>query len=74
VEFAICGNPALAAKDRELAQLYKQIRRSLAGSDRTSATSRQMAWLKDRNSCGGSAACILTAYDARIHELTAQYE
>jgi uncharacterized protein YecT (DUF1311 family) len=74
VELAICADPALAGKDRDLARLYRHVRGSLAGSSRAFATSRQMAWLKDRDSCGGSATCILNAYDSRIRELATELD
>ena len=73
-ELAICDDPILAAKDRELARIFRQTRASLAGSLRASATNLQRNWLKDRNSCSGSKTCILSAYDSRISQLMVQSE
>ena len=73
-ELAICGDSTLAAKDREMARIYREVRRSLAGSMRWLATSRQKDWLKERDACGGSTTCILGTYNLRIGELSAQLE
>jgi uncharacterized protein YecT (DUF1311 family) len=73
-ELAICNDPILTAKDRKLARIFRQVRGSLSGAMRASATDLQRDWLKNRNSCSGSKTCILRAYDSRINELMVQLE
>lgn len=66
VENMICGDASLAAKDREVADLYGRILRSRPNSG---ARDTQRGWLEARNRCGGSgdiAACLHSEYDSRI--------
>jgi uncharacterized protein len=64
VEQAICDDPALAQRDRDLDALYKRAR------TRPGIADGQRAWIKVRNGCT-DAACIARAYDRRIGELRA---
>jgi uncharacterized protein len=69
VEQTICADPALAAKDRQMARLYAQAAR---GSE--VAVLSQREWLARRDDCnrldaGELRACTHRAYDARIREL-----
>lgn len=64
VEQAICDDPALAQRDRDLDALYKQARA------RPGVADGQRAWIRMRNACT-DGACIARAYDRRIGELRA---
>jgi uncharacterized protein len=64
VEQAICGDPALAQRDRDLDALYK------AARARPGIADGQRAWIRMRNACT-DPACIARAYDRRIGELRA---
>lgn len=64
VEQAICDDPALAQRDRDLDALYKTARA------RPGIADGQRAWIRIRNGCN-DAACIARAYDQRIGELRA---
>ena len=72
VEQAICGNAALANRDRTLTALYGQIMQGLTtGPGRQAVIEGQRAWLRNRNACRdpGMAACVAGLYDQRITEL-----
>ena len=67
-EQMICGSPALAARDRQMASVYYE---AMANSD--AATQRHLrrsrdAFLARREQCG-SAACVDGVYAARISEI-----
>ncbi len=62
IEQAICDDPALAQRDRDLAALYKIARA------RPGIADGQRAWIRIRNGCN-DVACIARAYDQRIGEL-----
>jgi uncharacterized protein len=64
IEQAICSDPALAQRDRDLDALYKTARA------RPGIADGQRAWIRMRNACP-DAACIARAYDQRIGELRA---
>ncbi len=64
IEQAICNDPALAQRDRDLDALYR-IARSRPG-----VADGQRVWIRGRNACT-DAACIARAYDQRIGELRA---
>jgi uncharacterized protein len=64
IEQAICDDPALAQRDRDLDALYKTARA------RPGIADGQRAWIRMRNACN-DAACIARAYDQRIGELRA---
>jgi uncharacterized protein len=64
VEQAICNDPALAQRDRELVLLYK------AAQSRPGVTQAQRNWIRNRNTCT-DVACIAREYDRRIGELRA---
>ena len=71
VERAICANPVLAAKDRQMATLYERA----GGSRRGPVDRSQWRWLAARNSCSRAGApalkgCIDQVYSARIAELS----
>ena len=64
VEQAICDDPALAQRDRDLDALYKLARA------RPGIADGQRVWIRNRNACT-DAPCIARAYDQRIGELRA---
>jgi uncharacterized protein len=71
VEQAICADPILALKDRQMALLYEQS----GGSRHGPVDQRQWRWLAARDACarvapGALRACIGQVYDARIAELS----
>ncbi len=71
VEHAICADPILALKDRQMALLYEQS----GGSRHGPVDQRQWRWLAARDACARVApralrACIGQVYDARIAELS----
>jgi uncharacterized protein len=64
VERAICNDPSLAQRDRDLDALYK------AARARPGVADGQRSWIRGRNACA-DAACIARAYDQRLGELRA---
>jgi uncharacterized protein len=64
IEQAICDDPALAQRDRDLAALYQTAR------TRPGIAEGQRAWIRMRNACN-DAPCVARAYDQRIGELRA---
>ncbi len=71
VERAICADPILASKDRQMALLYEQ----RGGSRHGPVDEWQWRWLAARNACvrapsGALESCIGRVYDARIAELS----
>lgn len=75
VEIAVCGDPDLAVKDRELARAYdRALGASPAGAGQIERTQRD--WRAARDACArnpGAALerCVARAYDTRIVELRA---
>ncbi|WKV98807.1 lysozyme inhibitor LprI family protein [Pseudomonas sp. H22_DOA] len=66
-EKAICADPYLSELDEKLAQ---QWRSSLAKvADPKALKTDQRQWLKSRNACGDSAACLRRQYVRRLAEL-----
>ena len=61
-EKAICADPALSQQDDQLAQLWQD--HAHAGD--TNALQAQRAWIKQRNACGGDAACLKQSYAQRL--------
>jgi uncharacterized protein len=64
VEQAICDNPELVQRDRDLDALYKSARA------RPGVADGQRNWMRLRNACT-DVACVARAYDQRIGELRA---
>jgi uncharacterized protein YecT (DUF1311 family) len=73
IEKAICADPALAALDAQLAELYAKTVRLYHDPNVALATRQaQGAWLRDRNACATAtapAACVDAYYRDRIAEL-----
>lgn len=67
VEGMICGSAELSALDSNLSGLYQTKLRS--GPDPSVLRSEQRAWMRQRNACGASIACLEQAYQQRIAQL-----
>ncbi len=86
VELLICKDPALAALDRELAQVYKAASAKAQGELVTQLRQEQRGWVKDRDECWKATSqtwitatwtvdnvkdCVDAKYRLRISELQA---
>lgn len=65
-EVTICEEPRLSRLDERMSRLFYRLRDEVGGG-RLDAD--QDAWLRVRRSCGRDAACIDSAYRARIRDL-----
>lgn len=65
-ELAICGSGQLARYDRELSDLYRQLKDRMSRTQRKRLDRVQKGWLAQRNRCGGQVDCIGTQYRQRI--------
>ena len=77
-EAIICADPALAALDRQLADVYAAARKKATNEKPPLLQAEQRGWVKGRDECwkaqqGGQAACMRGAYVDRIVELQARY-
>ncbi|KGI78835.1 lysozyme inhibitor LprI family protein [Oleiagrimonas soli] len=75
-EALICGDPALAAMDRELARVYAAAADKADARMRPQLRAEQRGWIKGRDDCWKSEdrpACVRSAYQQRIAELQARY-
>jgi len=72
-EVAVCDSPELDALDRDTSNFYYRKRDALreAGKDAAAEALRdgQTAFLRQRDDCGDSVACITTIYKARLKAL-----
>ncbi len=66
VETIICGDEAVAARDRALSMVY---RRALGTSDGPRIRIEQRAWIEKQRDACADAACLITAYDIRLDDL-----
>ena len=81
IEDLVCDNPALAALDRRLDEVYGRALAVLGDvADSTAATrhlkAEQRGWIKGRNECWKAAdkvGCARTGYERRIAGLQARY-
>ena len=88
VEALVCGDPALAARDRELAAVYKTVAARAKGKQATTLRAEQRGWVKGRNECwkaqdttwitatwtvNSVTACIDAQYRLRTSELQATW-
>jgi uncharacterized protein len=77
VEELICADEALAALDRELADVWRQVEAALAGNpDAAMIRAEQRGWIKGRNDCWKSddvRACVEVSYRERTAELQARW-
>jgi uncharacterized protein len=67
VEKLIGGDAALAARDAELAALYRRVRAH--AFDPSMVEAQQKAWLRDRRDACRDVTCLLREHDARMAEL-----
>jgi len=70
-EVTICGSNALSQLDRQMADLYGQVRDALGTGQQIQLRNEQRIWLRQRAACQTSASCIANAYRARIPQLRA---
>jgi uncharacterized protein len=68
-EVAICQNAKLAEMDIKMSKLYFGYRGLFSGRARHQIENDQVAWLRNRMSCGNSVECIATAYKDRVAHL-----
>lgn len=68
-EAAVCGNCDLAQLDVKMATLYGVLGHLVPMGQRADIQDAQRGFLAQRARCGGDAACLGTAYRARIGEL-----
>jgi uncharacterized protein len=69
-EKLICTNPALSTLDLKLAEAYKAAQ--APSPDAGKLKSEQIAWIKERKTCGSDATCLERSYTSRISELTSK--
>lgn len=75
IEKAICGDPALAAQDRTMAQLFGIAKRGAFGSGASNQLAAQRTALQEMRACVGPrasqplATCLNTHYAVRNQEL-----
>lgn len=68
-EQQICRDSNLTRLDAQLNQAYQQLREGLTSADREALKTEQLAWLRERDSCGSNTQCLETAYSDRISYL-----
>lgn len=77
IEQTICAEPALAADDAAMAELYAAAKVSAYGSGTSNIAVSQLAWLRERKGCERYAAqvwasradCLRASYKARLGTL-----
>ncbi len=73
----VCGDPQLAALDRQMAQVFGQARQRARTERPARLQAEQRGWVKGRDDCWKAqedrAACVEVAYVRRIAELQARY-
>lgn len=76
MEALICQEPALAALDRQLTEVYSAASKRAVNEHPSTLKAEQRGWLKGRDECWKSednAACVKQSYQQRIVELQARY-
>ncbi len=76
IEQIICGDPALAALDRNLADVYAKAKAIAVNEHPPTLKAEQRGWIKGRNECWKSesaSTCVKDEYLHRIAELQARY-
>jgi|CXWL01.2.fsa_nt_gi uncharacterized protein len=66
-EKAVCGDPYLSQLDEQLAERWRSTLANVPDPKALKTDQRQ--WLKNRNACGGIAACLRRQYLMRLVEL-----
>lgn len=67
VEGSICSNSTLSDLDDQLSAAYKKAR--ALSIDPAALQKEQLAWIKNRNTCGADVACLTQSYRLRIQQL-----
>lgn len=68
-ERTICGNYALGQAEARMATLYGVAMSLVAMGQRGDIGDAQKQWLKAREACGTSVACLTKSYSGRITQL-----
>ena len=69
VEGSICSNAALSDLDVQLSAAYKKAR--ALSADPATLQREQLAWIRNRNTCGANVDCLTQSYKLRIQQLNA---
>lgn len=75
-EQAVCANPALAALDLEVADLYARAAGSVTGDRLNELKAMQRGWIKGRDDCwkaDDQDSCVRDEYALRIYDLRQGY-
>jgi len=73
-EKAICADRTLNDQDVEMSVLYTQLKPLLGMGARGDMEDAQVAWLKQRETCGDDRACLGKAYEERLRQLRGGFE
>ncbi len=73
-EKAICDTRALNDADVKMVTTFDILTSLLAMGTRDALRDEQSSWLKKRQACGGDVACLTTAYEERMKQLTQAFE
>ena len=65
----ICQTPQLSSRDKQMAYLVANLRRTLSAKEQKVLDSEQRSWRHSLGSCGKDTVCIAGRYDQRIHQL-----
>ena len=68
-EFAVCDNAELAQFDLDMDRLYTKRLKAAGLAERQVLLAGQRHWVRNRNGCGPSLACLKVQYQARIAHL-----
>ncbi len=71
----ICGDPTLAALDRDMASLYYAKIKTLAGAEREAFRADQRRWISERETCASTSnpsGCLQASLAARTRTLAGQ--
>ena len=71
VEKTICADAALSKLDRQMADAFRNARRSASQSKSASILAAQRSWIGQRNSCSSDRRCLLNSMQNRIAALNA---
>lgn len=73
-EKAICGNYELGQDEARLATLYGLLTALVAMGQRGDIMDAQHHWIAVRNACASDLKCLTHAYQARIGDLSKQFD
>ena len=69
VEKTICADAALSKLDRQMADAFRNARRSASKDRSASILADQRTWIGQRNSCSSDRSCLLASMQNRIADL-----